>query len=371
MDYRRFNRLMTLVAGVLATIAVTNALVDPYGLWGSPALRGLNAAKPSRAENDRVYIAAELHRFRPRAIILGTSTARHIDPEHFGDLSGVVAYNTGVANASPREMKALLDCAIRMQPEVSSVIIGLDFLSFNANNPYPPTFSEALLGRYPWPTTDLLATVLSGDALVESAKTVSANVTAPDQATYRREAPVDDDHRPGRPEAFRTYLPVVMANPALYPGYELDESRARDLEAILALCEDRGIEVRMFITPMHAAHLDAIYDTGLGDEYELWVRRMAASGPVWDFSGYNSVTTEPVRDTMDFYRDPLHFNSDVGHMMLSRIYDDGVAEVPDDFGVLVTADEAEEHVARLRSSRDAWLRSEESSAVRSVLEAGD
>lgn len=247
------------------------------------------------------------------------------------------------------------------------MVIGLDFLSFNESNVPPPTFSKAQLRWHPWPTNESVATLTPWDALYASVTTLRVNRSEPDQAVYRWEAPKDNPMSDGRVRAFREYLPVVMGNSSLYPGYRLDESRVAELRAIVERCEALNIDVRLFITPMHATHLDALYDAGLGDEYESWIHTMADVAPVWNFSGYNAMTTEPLRDTMRYYLDTLHYSSRTGHLIITRLYDDGESTPPDDFGRLVDASDADAHVQALRASREAWLASEERAEMQAIL----
>lgn len=69
------------------------------------------------------------------------------------------------------------------------------------------------------------------------------------------------------------------------------------------------------------------------------------------------------------YLDPLHYTSDVGHLILSRVYHDGTAEPPADFGVLVTPANVDQHIASLDDARMRWRESAEYAHMQAVLEA--
>ena len=66
--------------------------------------------------------------------------------------------------------------------------------------------------------------------------------------------------------------------------------------------------------------------------------------PLWDFSGYNSLTTEDVppdgdsETQMKWYWESSHYKKELGDLVLDRIFDYHHPEriVPDDFGVLLT-----------------------------------
>jgi hypothetical protein len=88
----------------------------------------------------------------------------------------------------------------------------------------------------------------------------------------------------------------------------------------------------------------------------------APAFPLWDFSGYSSVTTEPLPDAgsraeMRFYWDSSHFKERVGDWVLDRVL--ATVSTPDapppaDFGVLLTPDSVEAALAGIRAARDAY-----------------
>ena len=67
--------------------------------------------------------------------------------------------------------------------------------------------------------------------------------------------------------------------------------------------------------------------------------RLAQVTPYWDFS-YSSVSFEP-----RYFYDETHFRNCVGEMALARIFGDDSLYIPDDFGVYVTSDNVQEHLA--------------------------
>ncbi|MEO3705149.1 hypothetical protein [Trichormus azollae] len=57
---------------------------------------------------------------------------------------------------------------------------------------------------------------------------------------------------------------------------------------------------------------------------------------VWDFSVYNTITTESVKDVMENYADNSHYTKRADNSLLNRILAYKENEVSVDFGVLVT-----------------------------------
>lgn len=87
--------------------------------------------------------------------------------------------------------------------------------------------------------------------------------------------------------------------------YKLSEDRFNDFKKIVEFCRQNNIELIVFISPSHATQWEALRVTDRWDSFEEWKRKMVAITPVWDFSGYNSVTSEPIQPIMSNYVDNL------------------------------------------------------------------
>ncbi len=79
------------------------------------------------------------------------------------------------------------------------------------------------------------------------------------------------------------------------------------------------------------------------DELDRFKRALAELTDFWDFSGFNTVTTNRY-----YYYETWHFRTIAGDMVLARISGDRDAAVPEDFGVLVTAQSIDSHLKYLR-----------------------
>ncbi|MDY7016590.1 MAG: hypothetical protein SVX43_23945, partial [Cyanobacteriota bacterium] len=139
---------------------------------------------------------------------------------------------------------------------------------------------------------------------------------------------------------------------------------------IVELCREQGIELNVFIPPAHATDNDAIRVTGQWEVFEEWKRKMVELVPVWDFSGYNSVVTEPIQDRMENYTDNSHFTTRVGNLILDRIFSKNAEAVPADFGVLLTPENVDSHLAQIERDREVWAarNPEEVELVREIYE---
>ncbi|NEQ62463.1 MAG: hypothetical protein F6K53_35770, partial [Moorea sp. SIO4A1] len=94
--------------------------------------------------------------------------------------------------------------------------------------------------------------------------------------------------------------------------------------------------------------------TRLWPVFEEWKRRLVEITPVWDFSGYNSITTEAISEEMKNYWDSSHYREEVGDLILNRLFSYQAHTVPEDFGVLITPDNVESHLGKVRNERESW-----------------
>ncbi len=67
--------------------------------------------------------------------------------------------------------------------------------------------------------------------------------------------------------------------------------------------------------------------------------------------------------------DNSHYTPDIGDSIINRIFDYQIGKVPDDFGVLLTTDNLEEHIDNIKQKRQKWLKNnpEEVNLVRKIF----
>lgn len=89
---------------------------------------------------------------------------------------------------------------------------------------------------------------------------------------------------------------------------------------------------------------EAYINRGLLNSYLRWIREtVQVFGEVWNFNYVNSVTSN-----LDYWDDSDHMNKHGFHFMAQRI--SGGADCPEDFGILVTKENLEEHIKFLRKN---------------------
>jgi hypothetical protein len=354
--------------------ALLNLVVDPFGLYRWIDTEGFNANKFQATRHARMAKAYQVQRQQPRALALGSSrTEIGIDPEHPAWSSRPV-YNLAVGGATIREARLLLEFACRQSPP-QQVVLGLDFFMFNARR----AAAEESVPTARGPLRRLAETAFSASAVKASL------------ATLRTQDPLEDPgylpngqivwtydlakvRRYGMHEAFVRNARKYLGNHYFPPpdrrfdlvGEEGGYRPLADFARLLQLAREQRIDLRLFISPVHAWQLLTIEEAGLWPLFEEWKRGLVAALEedrrahpdeppcvLWDFSGFNPVTTEALpapgdRSTlMRYYWESSHYRKEAGDLVLSRVLAAG-PPAPADFGVPLDARNVERELALLR-----------------------
>ena len=361
---------------LLAVIAGFNAAIDPYGIYQLVRSDGINWPKSEMSRNVKMHKAYRVAKIRPEAVVLGTSRAAFgIDPDHEGWGSEQPGYNFALAGAGPYVTRRFLQHAQSVNP-LKEAVFGLDFFTFNVMRPVAPDYrgdfllvDDAGQPNQFFKQKIMSASLLSMDALNASVSTIKSTGKNPVMIDNKGMFYV---------KAGKNYLHTAFLNmEKLYLNYVYLSGKKREyaftdstsgkssleeFRKLVIFGRDNGIDVHYFISPPHAQQLEVIRVLGLWPLFEQWKREIMAileeegvGNPLWDFSGYNSVTTDDISQPGDhYYRDSTHYNSRTGDLVLSRIFHLQDKQVPEDFGVILKPGNIEEHLLSIRAAQSRY-----------------
>jgi hypothetical protein len=379
---------MASIAGALAILTVLLAVaVDPYWMWNMHPVSGLTAMKPRVFHHYVLSKTYLLERQTPKTLLLGNSRVEvGLDPDSpmwpeaakpvFN--AALSAYDLSASLAMLRETFAT------HAPE--TIIVGVDFPDFLSTAEGPPkTDQSEAEARLPigadgkpnpkrsWQVwKDRFATTLNVDALLDSLLTLTDQRPAA-SATMMRNG--FNPHNPYRVFAARSGYHVIFAEKnadyvAQYAKFALPDfsdlynnAEFRYLVEIVHLAAERNTRLIVYIHPYHREYLDLLSDKGSWNAFENWKRALVRVSrreagdkrnlmQVWDFSGYNPITTEPVpaagdtRTRMQWYWESGHYKSELGERLIARMMGGH-----SDFGREVTEDNVESVLAEIREER--------------------
>lgn len=360
--YRRFFTAFFcfLIIPILCCV-LFNFKMDPYGIWGQDAWFGLNHVKNLQRRHERLFKAVAVMRVRPTTILLGSSrTEVGLDPKHplFASRTGI--YNLGIAGPNMGEVEQYFEHALANQPKLEEVILGIDFFMFNDLSKNRADFDKELIGRTTIPSKTLLEVLFSFDALEASRSTLFFNLNpSPIRGVeFRADGMEKVKYLVSRKKSFegtiKEFLRRIRDNP-MYGKYRYSQSAFESLAQVVRICREKQIRLTLFISPSHATEWEMIRLTGLWPEFENWKRQVAELYPLWDFSGYNFVTTEAVAEDMENYIDHSHYTPKIGTLVLNRMFHVHEKDVPKDFGVLLTPENVEPHLSKIRAEQIMWI----------------
>ncbi|MDJ0511236.1 MAG: hypothetical protein QNJ64_18565 [Crocosphaera sp.] len=374
--------------------AFFNGLIDPYNVVGSPEIKGLNEIKPAFSNNLRMGKAAIINRLAPQAIVLGSSRAEQAyDTEHPGwDSQAQPRYNLGLSAVNMYELLRYFQHAHKVQPLQQSVV-ALDFFIFNSYRNNKPDFNENRLAatannnrNFFHQYYDMLPVFLSEDVFESSLNTIRQQKSRKSSDSYLKNGqrawknkPEGILRRGGYQKSFAVTEDIFVRSlyfPPPEKKYDFINSKtgANSLEyyrMLLQKAYEDKIDFRIVINPSHARQWEIIRHLGLWEKFEEWKRELVKINeqeaakfkvspfPIWDFSGYNSLTTETVPDAQDkttkmkWYYESSHFSKPLGDLVLDKVfaYEDKNRNIPGDFGILLTSENIEEHLSKIRSDQ--------------------
>jgi hypothetical protein len=321
----------------------------------------------------RLAKAYRVKQLRPQGIVIGASTSQlGINPNHPGWSENVYPrYNLALPGANLYESFRYFQHSHALN-RPKQVLIGLDFVSFNIFSQLSDDFDESYMivsrkgKRQDHYLNNLAVTLFSLSATKASQKKMfyRGKGTHLSNGTEFSEE-IDSQPRNNRSAMMwsatkfvsRLLMPPPTHRFCLDDGVRTNPS-FQYLRQILETSKESEADVRLFIQPTHVYLLEVLKTLGVMEEYEKWRHRLidlvesvnkkypkSLKFPLWDFSGYNTVTmdevppAEELKRPMDWYYDIGHFKKSLGDLIQDRIfnYSDAERVVPKDFGIQINS----------------------------------
>ena len=338
-------------------VAATNIVIDPFGAFRLVPMAGVNTAKPAIATRVKLAKAFDIRRIRPEALVLGTSRShiglRMTHPGWGGQPTR--RYNAAFDGATTKEMYAYLRHAHAVG-RLREVVLGLDTWQLGSGPATVRADFDASLLRTGLGSLDWLSVALADARLFANLDTLGASLTTLRGQDARRGWLGADGQRLGD-VFFREVEPAFVAGPGDYlrsvdrqeVGYKTapasvrrglaaahPQSPAADtsfeyIARIVEFCRAESIALRLFLTPAHAHQLEIAALVGEWPKIEGGKRALteliaadAQAHPderafrLYDFSGYSSVTTEPVPEPGSRAEMQYYWDSSTGWRLDSR-----------------------------------------------------
>lgn len=368
----QWRSYVTILAGASALMAgavvLLNYHVDPYltHQWNTPQLRELRPGSEKLSAWGKTYALA---RFQPGIVYVGNSRTELGLPTRSALFGGRNVFNGGLSGASLGDAIAMVRHANAVS-RLETVVWGIDAPSFSMDIGNTDFDRDLVAGdRFYLARRGLIdmKRALTTDMTMDSIRLLRGTFGRTCHSSLVFHGQRDDacvldriDGWGGTGKAVVPRLREFMrgAGPTAEAMSALDNS-------VAGLCRS-GAKVRLYVNPTHAMTVDALYRAGKWAAMEAWQGRLAGLGQrhraagcdvrIFDFSGFNSITTEAIPQAsgsydMMYYWETSHYRVNVGEMVLNRMFGRGDG-VPADFGVELTPAAVAAHLAGQRAARD-------------------
>lgn len=375
--------LRFLIGGAVATclfIFSFNWLVDPYGIWHEVRIAHLNALKPEVATHQRLHEAGLFERSAVSTLILGTSRADiGLDPQHGGLIQP--AFNFAMSSQPLSETLHVMRMAHARHP-LKQVVFATDFFTYNVTlRPPADAMTEDFTFATQWDPALATAIFFSSIRTVARQMTYDPNAAGDIWTSQGLRSwsdlgfhNLDGDRKAAMLSEYGdisgTYLPPPDRK---FSFAEKGADSVAIYQAILRFAHENQIDLRILVSPSHARQWHLVWSIGLWDTWEAWKRTLVKQNediakemkrtafPVWDFSGFNSITAEPFPSLCDkqkrmrWYWESSHYKRETGNLVLDRIFGRNTPTLPVDFGVAMNSANIDAHLRATRHDHLSWV----------------
>lgn len=377
-DTRRYLWYLGLAGfGLLASLVTLNYWVDPYYIhqWDTPLLARLSPAQQKIVPWAKTYA---VYRYQPEIVFLGSSRTEIGLPTDADDLfSGRRVFNLAISGASLGDaIRMLRHTSYFHRPDI--VVWGFDYGWQFGTQIGNSDLAEELIAKEPWyPLKRLLINIKRSISLTLTTETWKILLGLSDQKCLPMLA-----SRGHKSDQCLTYIMadeggtgkafekiVTQGDPSSSP-----ETIPEGMAALDAVTQDyckQGVAFRFFLHPVHAL-AELSYWENIWRDQEEWKRglvklfdqrrREGCDIRFMDFTGYNPITMEDIpqvtgRDTMQYYWEYSHYNRIAGRKILEQLLSPPQPGEGDGFGVELTGENIDQHLANFRDQRQAYCKS--------------
>ncbi len=348
MSGKKWTAAFFITAAVFALLIVSfNVLVDPFGVFGDPVFHWDSY---SETQNPRIGKTAYLDREHGKydSYIIGCSSTSSYPVGLLNEYYGASFYNLIMYGA---DMQDVRDMVFYMADnyEVKNLVVnvyidnglkigqGEDSLSSRLPAKISGRSKLSYYSDYVFLNPNYAVQKIK-DRADDGLLSKPFDVFDVETGAYDKRA--RDAEPIGSLADYLDAYPVFADYPVSTPAMEATDKTMECLAAVRDLCMERGISFAVVSAPVYWDYFNDFSKA----EVEHFYRSLAEVADFWDFT-MSSVSFEP-----RYFYDATHFRNDVGRMALMRMFGDESAYIPEDFGRLVTKDNAAEAVEAMYSA---------------------
>lgn len=340
-------RLLLFFVCLLVLVTGLNYVLDPFGYFRKDLTKQL--LEPNQQFLKVRYTTRDNRSFN--SFIFGSSRVGHIDVRKIQ--SGGNWYNMTYSEGLPQEHVKNIEYMLKQGIKIDQLLVGLDEFSYSidpkihagqwSKRPFSPVLGESEIFCYlkylfHHPDIKVLKTIYDEYRKTHKTKLAGKKTYFSDYDFYvtgqgsNKELDAEIDRDPEK-----HIRDIKFSEPYRNPYNEVDDfsqSCLESLKKLVALSKANGIKLTIFINPIHKT----TYLATNHNKLFAFKRELSKITDFYDFSGLNAIT----KNNYNYY-ETSHYRPIIGETILRRILNSGSKY--QSFGVLVTSDSVEQHLA--------------------------
>jgi hypothetical protein len=358
MNGKKWIRTWFIIIIIIPIVGGFNYVVDPYGYNNLLNIERFNSNKLGNTSMTTRFKANILSNGNFNAIMLGTSRIGVMNPNIVNKYLNTNTFNLEYPGSNTDIQNKFFKYAFFYNKDIKYLIYGIDFMSFNKNRTTKNDFKEFYDLENKIDSFEQISNTdfyFNLHTFFKSSKLVIKNIlgkykTEPkylisngmrDYINHIEELnkgtfDIDKNIKQSIKGYFR-------ANTGMYKNYTFSYDFLNSFKNTLEFCKKNDIKVFVYIPPMYSDHFDAISKAGYFKQFELFKRELVNITDFIDFTGHNQISTNK-----DNYWDSSHLRKELTQVIMAKLFNDKTINIPKDFGKLVTKDNIEEHLQKLR-----------------------
>lgn len=349
MSSRRFSVLFICCSICLFLLnAILNYCIDPYGIFETFFL------KKEIGKNERYSKIQHLNENTSNSFMIGSSRIGLTNPKILKRYLDENFYNFTLGNANLFDTISLLKYLVRTKKHIQTLYIQIDLDYWNELTDYknfnPSRFWHFNLNEksradyYSYYLFNFFGSAISKKIMLNSSGNKHFDIQ---EIIY---------HDDGRWE-YTTRKIKKRMNSIKYiqnektlkytSGYskkvftEINSNIETTIKNINRLCRENNIKCIFFTAPLYKN----LYNTFSDIYIEKFLRLLLQNidYPIHHFTYLNSITTDPF-----WYYEMHHYIEELSPLIAARIFNDKSVKVPEDFGVLLTKENIDEELEKIK-----------------------
>lgn len=343
---------------VVGFIGSFNYLIDPYGMNSFIKLDRINKYKKSNTGYTFRFKTNIIRNNKFDTLMLGTSRIGVMNPEIVDKYINGKTFNFEAPGSVTEQQHKLFLYALKYN-NIKTLVYGIDFMSFNENRTIKNDFKEfyelngKIENKEPILNYDLYFNIktfkdscqvlifnLIDKKIIESHYLIKNGMRNYADHIYnlkRGKLKLDDNIK----SSIKGYFTL---NTGTYKNYKFSYKYLEYFKKTIEYCKTNNIKVYVYIPPMYSDHFDAIASANYFDEFELFKKEIVKITDYIDFTGHNTIT-----ENKNNYWDSSHLRKEVTEIVMAKVFNDKIVNVPKNFGIIITKDNVTEHLVKLRT----------------------